>query len=593
MGYIDEIVKDYEKSISETGDILSTMEQFNLDSSGQFVPVSEAEYNKAINHLRLEILDIDRFIKVNNCKPVTNPVFYDRTNVPTSDGLLSNEIFGITQTDRSGIFAYIDLGDWYIDPSCYKIWSRLDSNVKACVHKTARFIVNEKGELVQDINGKNGVKFLKDNLDRIKFKSSESIKRDLRVRYLEKNRNRIFINKYLVIPPYYRDTNTTKKSVGVGGINKLYSQLIIAANTVKTTQEYGFDMSGPMQGRVQEILLSIYDWFCGNTNNSINDKDVGVGLSGKTGIIRRANMTKTSNFSARLVISAPELKVNRPEDMMVTFDKSAVPLAACIACYRPFVQFFVRKFFENEFIGTQQYPVIDEKGNISYETPKDPLIEFSDERIKTEMEKFIHSYNNRFVPIRVPLEDTNKVIYMQFKGRFSADNPLSEEAIFQRRLTWCDIFFMATVEAVKNKMALITRYPVDSRFNEITTEIEVSSTKETEQMYFNNTYYRYYPKIREEDIETNTGNKFIDTLKLSNLYLPGLGGDYDGDTVVIKGAFTSETSDELRRFRDSKMNFIDFGSSNIRSSSKDVIQSVYNLTKILDTDKATLSDPIF
>ena len=44
-------------------------------------------------------------------------------------------------------------------------------------------------------------------------------------------------------------------------------------------------------------------------------------------------------------------------------------------------------------------------------------------------------------------------------------------------------------------------------------------------MYFNNTYYRFYPKIREEDIGSNTSNKFVDTLNLSNLYLPGMGGD--------------------------------------------------------------------
>ena len=57
------------------------------------------------------------------------------------------------------------------------------------------------------------------------------------------------------------------------------------------------------------------------------------------------------------------------------------------------------------------------------------------------------------------------------------------------------------------------------------TKIIVSSTKETEPMYFNGTYYRYYPKIREEDIGSNTSNKFVDTLNISNLYLPGAGAD--------------------------------------------------------------------
>ena len=413
----------------------------------------------------------------------------------------------------------------------------------------------------------------------------------MRIQYLEKNRNRMFINKYLVIPPYYRDTNSGGKSVGVGGVNKLYQQLIIAVNSLKGTQEYGFDMSGPMMGRVQGIILAIYDWFCGTTNANLNT-DEGVGLSGKLGLLRRANTSKTSTYSARLVITGPELRSNRSEDMMTNFKKSAVPLTALIAIFRPFVAFHTKRFFENEFIGTEQYPVIDRKGNVKYVVPKDPLIEFSDERIKVEMEKFIHGYNKRFSPIRVPVEGSDSIVYMRFKGRYDS-NIKEQETIYQRRLTWCDVFFMAVAEAIKDKMVLITRYPVDSRFNEIATEVEISSTKETEPMYVDGAYYRFYPKIREKDINTNTGNKFIDTLKLSNLYLEGLKGDYDGDTVTCKGVFTVEANEELKQFQMSKRNFIDLGGQNVRVSSADVIQSLYCLTKILDADKDKMVNPVF
>ena len=112
-------------------------------------------------------------------------------------------------------------------------------------------------------------------------------------------------------------------------------------------------------------------------------------------------------------------------------------------------------------------------------------------------------------------------------------------------------------------------------------------------MYFNNTFYKYYPKIREDEIGKNTGNKYVDTLKLSNLYLPGLGGDYDGDTVVIKGAYTVEANEELRRFKNSKMNFVDLGAGSVRSSSADVIQSLYALTKILSEDESKITNPVF
>ena len=118
-------------------------------------------------------------------------------------------------------------------------------------------------------------------------------------------------------------------------------------------------------------------------------------------------------------------------------------------------------------------------------------------------------------------------------------------------------------------------------------KIVLSSTKETEPIYFNNEYYPNYPKIRAEDINTDTSNKFVDTFIMSNLYLPGAGGDYDGDQVTTEAVHTIEANDEIREFINSKQNFMDFGCRPLRESTADVIQSVYSLTKVLSDTKLT------
>ena len=584
MSYLDNVIEDFYKESSL--DLLSAMDNFNFSVNNSEY-VTEEEYTKKVDHLKLEILDIDRFIKVNDCQEITDTAFYSRDNIPTPGGLLSNEIFGITQADRAGIFAYISLGQYFIDPSCYKCWTKIDSKVRDVVHKNGTFSIDANGYIVEDPSGKNGIKFLKDNIDKIKFKTSESIKRDLRVKYLELNRNKMFINKYIVIPPFYRDTNTGKRTVGIGGINKLYQQLMISINGLKTTQDYGFDMSGPMEGRAQEIILSIYDWFSGNSNSTIQT-DEGIGISGKSGILRRATLSKTTNYSSRLVISAPNVRENRPEDLMVNYDFSAIPLHAAMACFRPFVQFFTRKFFESEFLGTETYPVLMKSGEQKYITPSNPLIEFSDERIVTEMERFIHSKNDRLRPVIIH-DENDKEYYMIFKGNYTNDK-LEGEGIYERTLTWCDVFYVAACRAVKGKMAIITRYPVDINFNSIVTQLVVSSTKETEPMYFNNELYKYYPKIREDDIGKPTDYTFIDTMRICNLYLPGMTGDYDGDTVTVKGIYTEEANEELKNFANNKINFTSMQSNNIRSSAEQVAQSVYNLTLILDADKNKIKE---
>ena len=80
----------------------------------------------------------------NNVKEITNPTFFGYNGLPTPDGLLSNEIFGITQADRAGIFGYIDLVEYFIDPSCYKALLRLDRKFNEIVHGTNFFTINDK-----------------------------------------------------------------------------------------------------------------------------------------------------------------------------------------------------------------------------------------------------------------------------------------------------------------------------------------------------------------------------------------------------------------------------------------------------------------
>ena len=193
-------------------------------------------------HLKVELLDVDRFVKVNNLKEVTNPTFFVRDGIPTSDGLLSNEIFGITRDDRANTFAYIDLHDWFINPLVYRTWCALDRKIIDLVHGLKKFSIDENGYLVEDENGGTGISFLKKNIDIIKIKPRESNKVNTKIQFIYANKKRMFVNKYIVIPAFYRDVNSTDGRVGVGDINKLYAQLLIAVRGLKETFDYGLNL---------------------------------------------------------------------------------------------------------------------------------------------------------------------------------------------------------------------------------------------------------------------------------------------------------------------------------------------------------------
>ena len=436
----------------------------------------------AEKHLTVELIDPQKLIKVNELQEVTNPVFFVRDGVPYPDGLLSYEIFGISKDDRANRFAYIDLYDYFLNPLIYKKWTRMDSKIRDLVHGTKKFKITSSGELEVDENGETGLKFLKKNIDKIRIKSTDSSKRDINIKFIYENKDKMFIKQYIVIPAFYRDVLSNGGYVGVGDINKLYSNLIMSVRTLRETADYGIDMSDASRGRIQELILNIYNWLTKEPN-----------IAGKSGILKRSILSKTADYGSRLVLSSPQLKVENLDDLPVDLDYCLVPLASLCDNLFPYIVFWVRRFFENEF-QNRKYAIQLDNGNIEYITVKDPQIEFSDERIKKEMKRFMKGFSNRFIPIEIPNEEGRKGKYMYFKGNLATinqttHNPEPKPELCTRRLTWCDLFFMAAVEMSQDKVALITRYPMDSYFNQFPMKVHISSTVTTVPMYVNNTFY--------------------------------------------------------------------------------------------------------
>jgi len=532
---------------------------------------------------KVEILDIEKLIKTNGIEEVTNPVFFEKENVPTIDGLLSNELFGISKDDRSHKYAYIDLSDYFLHPFIYKQWSAMDKNIKHIVYGTKKFVINNKGYFVEDENGDTGISFLKRNINNIKISSTGKTRRDVKIKLLEENKDKLFIKKYLVIPAYYRDVNSTgSKGIGVGEINKLYSKLLISVRSLKESSDYGILMGNSVKARIQELLVAIYDWFVSEPN-----------LSGKRGITRRSVMSKTTDYASRLVISSPDIDSEDYNDLMVNIDTSAVPLASITANMFPLVMFNLRRFFENE-LASGQYPVKDKNGEITYHNIKDFHEAFSDDKLKKHIDNYIKSYSNRFEPIEIVL-DNGKTVNMKFKGYHvdpkHVDDPGTNKIMVDRPLTWLDVIYIAAKEATEDKHILITRYPLEDSFGQFPTKIDISTTKKTEPIIIGNKLYKFYPYIRKEDIGRDTSSMFIDTLRMSNLHLKSIGGDYDGDQVTIKGVYSIQSNDELDKFMDKKHHYLAVNGINIRVSSNEAVQALYSFTKVLDSKE--LKNPKF
>ena len=577
--------------------------------------VTDSTNNKH-NHLYTEMLDIDKFVKVNSLKEVDDPVFFNGPT-PSPRGLLSQEIFGITKAERSGIYAYIDLAGTFIHPIMYKVLCKLNSKIAEIVHGTDTFTINDKGEIVQDPDGDTGIDWLRRNFDKIKFKKTDSKSRDLKLKFLEKEKSKMWINKYVVIPPYYRDVDTKQSGsgIGVGEINKLYSSLIIASKSLRETADYGLTLSDATKGRIQDTLVQIFDWFGAGT--TINGQETSPNLPSKTGLIKKGIMYKTVDYSVRLVMSGPNLEEEDLDDIMVDMDHAAEPLAAVICNFKPFILFWLRRFFENEFAGSMDYPVMLTNKDGEEEMVRVPLedyqIMFSDVELNKQIERFIHGYSNRFIPVPLPIDKSALVdiakkgnyklkeqSYMQFKGRNISKedykpgqiDDYTSYPLVDRPLTWCDLFYIAVCEMTEDKMVLITRFPIDSYLNQYPTKIRVKSTNKTEPIVIDGKMYKWYPRIRKEDIGTNTSPLFSDTMSICNGLISGMGMDYDGDTATVKPIYTIEANKECQEKAKEKVQIVGMDGMAKRDVSKECIISMYCLT-IHPDDSIKFIDPVF
>lgn len=571
-----------------------------------------------MERFRGSILDVDKFVKVNDCKPITNPVVFRSAGKPTPDGLLSDSIFGITHAERNGIYAYIDLGGDFLNPLCYKRLIRLNAKARLIVHGIQTYKITADGELVEDDAGGTGIKWLKANFDKIVWSKSESdvAKDSLNFIKLVRKENLLWMSKMPVIPPGFRDVITTAKGVGIGELNGLYQSLIMATNQYKQSADYGLTIMDVSAGRIQDLLASIFDWFGNGT--TIGRDVTSKNLPGKMGLIRRGILAKTTDFCCRSVITAPNNKAEKLEDMFVDMDHAAIPLAIAITCFKPFIMFWLRRFFENEFAGKRTYEcVVFDKQTNQKKVINVPLRDyhevFSDAELEKQIDRFVKGRFNRLIPVPVPVNmaeykklmtaeygqaraDKAKPLTMRLSGhkvpketRLKDWQKLTPEErmqleLSQRTLTWADLFYMAAVEMAEDKCVVITRFPMDSYFNQFPQMVRVITTNKRSPLVINDKYYPNYPVITEDMIGKNTSSTFVDTISISNPTIGCAGGDYDGDTVTCKPVYSIEANEELKKFMHSKGCYHALDGSAAKGVSKEGIICLYSLTNCPDEE---------
>ena len=525
--------------------------------------------------MEIDIFDTEKFIKINNLKEVTNPIPLERDHIPTIDGLLSYDIFGRTTQDRSETFAYIKLNGHFLHPLVYNTWKRMNRKIEGVVSGSVKVIIDSKGELVVDEeNGWTGLEELYKHFDQLKFKISDSNIQNERNDFLRVlKKEEIFVESWLIMPAFFRDIQLAKADKGkisIHVITEIYSKILRLTNGLKTDVT-GIEMIGhSTRNRIQTLLQDLY-----------SDELMGS-IKGKNGKFRKDVIGKSVDYGCRLVISAPLFNVDKSEDMLESFEYAGVPLAACCTCFFPFILKWLKDYFYKEiYLLKDKYPIRNKvTKEIEYVRLKN-VDKFSDEFLTKAVDSFIHSYSDRFKNIELEIEGRNDTVKMFIFGQYTDEKAISrllDSTIINRPLTWTDLLYRAAVDVCKDRHMIFTRYPLEDYFGRFQCKITVISTIKTAPALISGKIYKNYPIIPQNISKIESSTLFRDSLSISNLYLQGLGGDYDGDQLSARGIWFDESNKEAHDSIYQVNNLLSITGDLVRSTEKEAIQTFYNLS---------------
>jgi hypothetical protein len=528
----------------------------------------------------IDIMNMDVYIKDNGIKEVSSSnIFAIKSTEPDPDGLGSYDIFGKPGSyERKHVYGYVDLGDIFVHPHVFNVLTSLKKIITDVVYGNGYFyidkgIIKRLGEDELPPPGKekgSGVHWFYDNWEKLNFKKDimSPIVKD-RVIFIDKlKKEEVFITKFLVSPPFYRDIDVSSNKKNE--INIMYQRLISLSSVVKSSGTLmPFQTTTDAHRKIQDTLTELYNYFVTFT-------------AGTKGFIHQHVMGKSTDYSARMVISTPTINATTPDDMEVSFSHSAVPLNIVIKCFAPYIVHELRRYVLDKLEGSKYLFRRDKKGNLERVELAD---HYSEELLSDNIHKIIDLYydakEHRLDKFTLLAEDGSRLPLVYFTKTneviSAADDKLSKQpSIISHELTLCELFYIVAMNSVAKKAIYITRYPIEDYHNIYPSLMNIIPYNRVREAPVDGVRYPRFPVIDIEKDMPNVDTMFTDTLRIFPTYLAALGADFDGDMCSVQGVWGNDSSED---YIFSKVNIVNIAGNTMRTTKDVTAHTIFALTK--------------
>jgi hypothetical protein len=440
--------------------------------------------------VNIAIMDVDGFIRDQNVLPVTSTLTMEpSTNLFHPEGLYSEIIFGSTGSpDRLLRFGYMDLNTPILNPKIFKLVMQLGSIYKDIMSGAAYAIFDPLTKDFQRVTGDplntpgadTGYSFFLKHFGEIKFRTTDSSKRDERIEVIEQYRNYAVLVRHLVEPAGLRDiTNDSSGRLVQDDINKLYTSLLLYTRSIpRGSQSPLYD---PVRYQIQSKAQEIYEYL----ENF---------LDGKRGFIQGSFARRKVAMGTRNVITATPFMASSPEDPQLhKADDVVVGVYQTIKGLQPFTKFALHTIFLDPIFKTEivsQIALSDPKtGKLVYTSISPAVRDYwtSSDGINKIINQFrnidlrrkpvmIRDKEGKDYALLMVYDDGDQIALCRSVDDLIARWPRPVDKSKLRPLTYIEMFYIVAETISVGKHGLVTRYPVIEQGSSYVAELHVIST---------------------------------------------------------------------------------------------------------------------
>lgn len=496
-------------------------------------------------------------------RPVTSLDYYEnRSGQLNDDGLFSVPIFGrIGEEARDQRFSYMRFGATIFHPVIFQTLVKLRGFYEKILSGTAYAVFDEKEkDFVQtdELHGTTGFNFFMTHWKKIDFKRSPSSLRDVRIKLIEKYKDRAEIDKFLILPAGLRDIEQGEDGRPVvGEVNPFYRKMISIANAIVVTSGHSqADQANLPRLSLQHTANDVYDYFTKM-------------LSGKGGFMQNRWGARRVASGTRNVISAmnaSSAKLGSPK--APKFDDIQCGLFQGLTALLPVAVYALKTHYVADIFsyGNGQARLVDPK------TLKGELVDVSVESFdkwttNEGLEKIINGFReptHRLKPVKVDgyylaliykgPDHTFKV----FSGMDEFPDKLDKKYVSP--INYTELIYLSGYKAWERKYyGFVTRYPITGTGSIYPASIYIRTTTEAEErreldaawepMMDDDHLALEFPRA---DVKT-----FLESLVLPSTRLEGLSADFDGDTASLNAVMTDEAIEACKKYLSRKTAYLD------------------------------------